>query len=80
MSDPTETVDDLAEDDNSGFTDSAVLMNLREMISDLLTECTDAKTTGNDGFGLGSADVEFEMHGVKFNISISLSEEDETEH
>lgn len=62
------------------FDDAAVLMHLRDLVSELLTECTDAKTTGNSGCGCGSADVEFDLNGVKFTVSISLSEDDDVEH
>lgn len=75
------TIEDVAaETDAGGFADSDILMELRNMISEVITECTDATTTGNDGCGCGSADVEFEMNGLRFNISITLSEEDEVEH
>ncbi len=62
------------------FDDAPVLMQLRDIVSELLTECTDAKTTGNSGCGCGSADVEFDLNGVKFTVSISLSEDDDVEH
>jgi hypothetical protein len=69
-----------AETDAGGFADSDILMELRKMISEVITECTDAKTTGNDGCGCGSADVEFDLDGLRFNVSISLSEDEEVEH
>jgi hypothetical protein len=76
-----ETISDVAEESAAGgFADSDILMELRKMISEVITECTDAKTTGNDGFGCGSADVEFDLDGLRFNISISLSEDEEVEH
>lgn len=67
-------------EDDGPFDDAPVLMHLRDMISGLLTECTDAKTTGNSGCGCGSADVEFDLNGLKFTVSISLSEDDDVEH
>jgi hypothetical protein len=76
-----ETVTDAeAEADLGGFADSDILMELREMITEIITECTEATTTGNDGCGCGSADVEFDLDGLIFNVSISLSEDEEIEH
>lgn len=72
--------DDAAESDAGGFADSHILMELREMISELITDCTDATTTGNDGCGCGSADVEFDLDGLKFTVSISLSGDEDIEH
>jgi hypothetical protein len=62
------------------FTDADVLLELREMVSTVITECTEATTTGQGGCGCGSADVEFELDGLKFNVSISLSEDEALEH
>jgi hypothetical protein len=62
------------------FADSDLLMELRKMITEIVVECTDAKETGNSGCGCGAADVEFDLHGVVFNVSISLSGDEEVEH
>ena len=76
-----DTISDVAEETAAGgFADSDILMELRKMVSEVITECTDATTTGNDGCGCGSADVEFDLNGLRFNISISLSEDGEVEH
>ena len=76
-----DTCDDAATETGAGgFADSDILMELRAMISEIITECTDAVTTGNDGCGCGSADVEFDLDGLRFNVSISLSEDEEIEH
>lgn len=76
-----DTCADVTEESDTGdFADSNILMELRAMISEVVTECTDATATGNDGCGCGSADVEFDLHGLKFNVSISLSEDEEVEH
>lgn len=76
-----ETISDVtAETDVGGFADSDILMELRKMITEVITECTDAKETGMTGCGCGSADVEFDLEGLKFMISISLSEDEEVEH
>jgi hypothetical protein len=76
-----DTISDVAEETAAGgFADSDILMELRKMVSEVITECTDATTTGNDGCGCGSADVEFDLNGLRFTISISLSEDDEVEH
>lgn len=69
-----------AESATGGFADSHILMDLRNLISELMTECTDAKMTGNSGCGCGSADIEFELDGVVFTVSISLSGDEESEH
>jgi hypothetical protein len=69
-----------AESDAGGFADSDILMELRAMITELITECTDAKETGMSGCGCGSADVEFDLEGLTFNVSISLTEPEEIEH
>jgi hypothetical protein len=69
-----------AEIEANGFSDSDVLLELRNLISELLTEYTDAKETGNDGCGCGSADIEFDMDGIVFTVSISLSGDEEIEH
>ena len=75
MTEPT-PVEDVA----APFEDSEILMLLRKMISGLITDCTDAKETGNSGCGCGSADVEFDLDGVVFTVSISLSGDDDVEH
>jgi hypothetical protein len=76
-----DTVADVAtESEFGGFADSDILLDLRKMITELITECTDAKATGNSGCGCGSADVEFDLDGLVFNVSISLSEPEEIEH
>lgn len=62
------------------FDDAPILLQLRDLVAELLTECTDAKETGNSGCGMGTADVELDLNGVKFTVSISLSEDDEVEH
>jgi hypothetical protein len=69
-----------SETEAGGFADSHILMELRKMITELLTDCTDAKTTGNSGCGCGSADVEFDLDGVVFNVSISLSGDEDVEY
>lgn len=66
--------------DPGPFDDADILMRLRGIVSELLTKHTDAKETGNSGCGMGSADVEFDLNGVKFTVSISLSEDDDVEH
>lgn len=76
-----DTVADVAAESDAGdFADSDILMNLRAMITELITECTDAKETGMSGCGCGSADVEFDLDGLIFNVSINLSEPEEIEH
>ena len=76
-----ETIADVsAETDAGGFADSDILMELRKMITEVITECTDAKETGMTGCGCGSADVEFELGDLRFTVSISLSEDEEVEH
>ena len=76
-----ETVDDVADETGlGGFADSDILMELRAMITEIITECTEATMTGNDGCGCESADVEFDLEGLRFNVSISLSEDEEIEH
>jgi hypothetical protein len=75
LSEPT-----VIEEEQNAFEDSDVLIFLRGMIADAITSCTDSKETGNSGCGMGSADIEFELEGLKFTVSISLSGDDEVEH
>ena len=73
------TLDTDIDDEANPFEDADTLLFLREYVRESL-EANEINSTGNDGCGCGSADLEMEFEGVRFFISISLCEPEETEH
>ena len=61
------------EADFDPFEDADILMALREFVTECLVvnNCT---IGNNSGCGCGSAEIDMEFEGIKFQVSISLIE------